>query len=96
MSDISGTELNELQALRVAVRDHQDVDGDRQIDIAPEELAALKTVNNLVSLTVYYPDGKTVDLYAVASEVNKWIPLDNLKQADNLRGRRKNAAPGLD
>lgn len=35
ISDISGVELNELEALRVAIRDHGDVDGDRQIDIAP-------------------------------------------------------------
>ncbi|WP_153008362.1 hypothetical protein [Rhodococcus pyridinivorans] len=96
VSDISGTELNELSALRVAVKGHSDVDGDRQIDIAPDELPSLKTVNNLVSLTVYYPDGRTEDLFATSAEVSKWIPLDNLKAADNLRGRRKNAAPGFD
>ncbi|UNQ40915.1 hypothetical protein MPC38_06605 [Prescottella equi] len=93
ISDISGVELNELEALRVAIRDHGDVDGDRQIDIAPGELQALKTVSNLVSLTVNYPDGKSVDLYATATEVNKWIPLENLKAADSLRGRRRNFVP---
>ncbi|MDV6295229.1 hypothetical protein R3Q02_19570 [Rhodococcus aetherivorans] len=96
VSDISGVELNELEALRVAVKGHPDVDGDRQIDAAPGELDNLKTVANLVELTVYYPDGRTVELNATASEVNKVIPLDNLKAADNLRGRRRNSAPGSD
>ncbi|WMM74420.1 hypothetical protein RCF27_09125 [Rhodococcus pyridinivorans] len=96
VSDISGTELSELEALRVAIRDHVDVDSDKQIDIAPSELEALKTVNNLVGVTVYYPDGKTVELYATQAEINKWIPIENLKAADNLRGRRKNSAPGFD
>ncbi len=91
MSDISGQELSELEALRVAVRDHGEIDGDRQIDIAPAELDNLKVVNNLVSLTVYYPDGRTAELYATMAEVNKWIAIENLKAADNLRGRRKNA-----
>lgn len=96
VSDISGAELNELEALRVAVKGHPDVDGDRQIDIAPTELGSLKTVANLVEITVYHPDGKAVELFATASEVSKWISLDNLKAADNLRGRRKNSAPGFD
>lgn len=96
VSDISGAELNELQALRVAVKGHPDVDGDRQIDIAPDELANLKTVANLVEVTVYHPDGKVAELFATAAEISKWIPLDNLKKADSLRGRRRNSAPGQD
>lgn len=96
ISDISGVELNELEALRVIVRNHPDIDEDKQIDAGVGELDALKTVSNLVNLTVVYPDGKNVELAATAAEVNKVIPLQNLKGADGLRGRRKNFRPSGD
>lgn len=96
ISDITGVELNELEALRVLVRNHPDIDEDKQIDAGTGELDALKTVNNLVNLTVVYPDGKNVELSATAAEVNKVIPIENLKSADGLRGRRKNFRPGQD
>ncbi|MGW5074010.1 hypothetical protein [Rhodococcus sp. NPDC004095] len=95
-SDVTGDELNELEALRVIVRNHPDLDEDKQLDAGPKELDALKTVSNLVNITVEYPDGKRVELAATAAEVNKVIPLDNLKQADGLRGRRRNFRPGQD
>ncbi|NKZ73246.1 hypothetical protein GTA09_29350 [Rhodococcus hoagii] len=38
ISDISGVELNELEALRVIGRNHPDIDEDKQIDAGVGEL----------------------------------------------------------
>lgn len=96
ISDVTGNELKELDSLRVIVRNHPELSEDKQLDAGVGELDALKTVANLVNVTVEYPDGKVQELAATTAELHKLIPLDTLKGADALRGRRKNFRPSSD
>lgn len=93
ISDISGIELEEKNAINVVVRDHPSSEP-RQFDASEEELKALKPLNNLVTLEYRFADGTTQDVFVSASDFNKLIPADKLAGFDAVRGRRKGFRPG--
>ena len=93
VSDISGTDLKEDEAVRVVVRGHPKLGEDKQFDAAASEIEALKTIANLVNVEIHYADGTTKEVAATATELEKVIPLNVLEKTDGLRGRRKNFRP---
>jgi hypothetical protein len=94
VSDISGIELNESEAVNVVIRDHPKSEP-RQFDASQEELKALKTVGNLVSLEYRFADGTSQDVFVTATEFAKLVPDDKLSGFDAVRGRRKGFRPGV-
>lgn len=93
VSDITGEEVKDTDALRVIVRGHPKIGEDKQLDAATGELDNLKTVANLINIEVQYPDGTSKELFATLTELEKVIPFPVLEEADGLRGRRKNFKP---
>ncbi len=94
VSDISGVDLKDSEAVRVVIRDHPKLSEDKQFDAAVGEIETLKTVANLVNIEIQYPDGTSKEVAATATELEKVIPLNVLEASDGLRGRRRNFKPG--
>lgn len=92
VSDISGIELSESEAVNVVVRDHPKSEP-KQFDCSQEELKALKTLGNIVTLEYRFADGNTQDVFVSAAEFAKVVPDDKLVGFDQLRGRRKGYRP---
>ena len=94
VSDISGVDLKEDEAIRVVVRNHPKLDEPKQIDAAGDEIKSLKGLTNLVTVNVVHPSGIVDELAVTVTELEKVIPLHVLQEADGIRGRRKGYRPG--
>ncbi|MCJ0895964.1 hypothetical protein MTX38_02770 [Rhodococcus sp. ARC_M13] len=80
--------------VNVVVR-HPEHEEARQFDASQEELKALKTVGNLVSLELRFANGTSQDVFATV-EFAKLVPAEKLTTFDQLRGRRKGYRPNVD
>lgn len=92
VSDISGNEVENGDAIEVTVRNHPTFD-DKRIDAIKGELDALKTVDNLVTLEVKDGTGKVTEVFCTAGELAKIIPDKILEAAAGTRGRRPGWSP---
>ncbi|WP_139182838.1 hypothetical protein [Rhodococcus erythropolis] len=67
--------------VNVVVR-HPEHEEARQFDASQEELKALKTVGNLVSLELRFANGTSQDVFAAAVEFAKLVPAEKLTTFD--------------
>ncbi|SIC58980.1 hypothetical protein [Mycobacteroides abscessus] len=88
VSDISGRELTDDEAVTVVVKNAGKV-----FDAAADELTALKAVNNVVELEYRYPNGQVATVLVPKAEFNKLVPEDKLAGFDSNRGRRSGYSP---
>lgn len=95
VSDLTGIELDDDQVVNVVVR-HPEHEEARQFDASQEELKALKTVGNLVSLELRFANRTSQDVFATAVEFAKLVPAEKLTTFNQLRGRRKGYRPNAD
>lgn len=88
-SDVSGDDLADEDVVTVTYRD-----AEKRFDASKEELAALKRVNNAVSLEYRYPDGTTENVLVNRADFDKLVTPEILEKADSIRGRRSGFRPG--
>jgi hypothetical protein len=88
LSDISGVELADNEAVTVVDKTHGKV-----FDAAPDELKALKGVVNVVELEYRYPSGQVATLLVQKADYEKLVPTDKLAGFDSNRGRRSGYSP---
>lgn len=88
VSDISGVELSDAEAVSVVVKDAGKV-----FDASESELKALKPVTNVVELEYRYPSGQVATVLVSRTDFDKLIPKDKLAGFDSNRGRRSGYSP---
>lgn len=88
VSDITGTEANESEFVKLIVRSHPASEEPKQLDILPGETDGLKAADNLVVVEL---DGEQI--VVTHAEFRKLIPDDTVKDAPGTRGRRKGFSP---
>jgi hypothetical protein len=64
-SDLSGQEGEAREFGRLVVKGHPAVDGPRVLDVLPDEVANLKTVDDLIELEYTAPGGGSATTYVV-------------------------------
>lgn len=92
VSDVSGKDIDDEQAISVVVRQHPDLTEGKVFDASEEEMSGLKSVGNLVELELRLPHGSRT-LLVTKAEFDKLMPLDKLKELPGLRGRRPGYSP---
>lgn len=92
-SDLSGDILDDSAVVTVVVRSHPDLQEGKIFDASAEELAPLKTVDNLVALELRLPDGTTKEQVCTKTEFSKLISTEQLNEFDSVRGRRTGYRP---
>lgn len=90
ISDISGRDLTDDELVTVVVKS-----AGRKFDAGRDELAALKTVNNVEELEYQYPNGERQTVLVTKAELNKLVPQEKLESFDSNRGRRTGMSPKL-
>ncbi|GAA1099651.1 hypothetical protein GCM10009648_43850 [Tsukamurella spumae] len=94
VSDVSGEELDEGTYVNIVVKNHDDLDEPKQIDVSEVEAKSIKTVSGLVELEFRAANGDSRTVFATKTELAKVVSVDILKRADGTRGRRKGYRPG--
>lgn len=92
VSDITGTEADESEFIKVVVRSHPAVSDPKSLDVINGELDKLKGANNLVVLEIGSNGDKT-ELVVTHADFKKLVPDDIVKNAQGTRGRRKGFSP---
>jgi hypothetical protein len=90
-SDLSGKKGEEGEFGRLVVKGHPAVDGARVLDVLPEEVSDLKTVDDLIELEYTAPDAPTPKTLVVRrSDFDKLAPDMSavLAKAPQRPGRR--------
>jgi hypothetical protein len=93
-SDLSGTTGEEKDFGRLVVKGHPSVDGARVLDVLPDEVAGLKTVDDLIELEYTQPGGGGAKTYLVRlSDFDELAPdmAQVLAQAPQRAGRRSSS-----
>lgn len=93
VSDVSGKELDG-NYVNVVIKGHSQLDEHKQVDVSEAEAKSIKTVDGLVEVEFRPSNGEARTVYCTEEELAKVVPLEVLKYADGLRGRRKNFRPG--
>lgn len=92
VSDVSGKDLPEDEAISVVIRQHPDLTEGKVFDTSEEELSSLKGVGNLVELELRLAHGSRT-LLVTKAEFDKLMPADKLKELPGVRGRRPGYSP---
>lgn len=87
-SDLTGEILQEDQVVSVVVRAAGKI-----FDASAQELAGLKTVNNVVELELRHPDGRTEEILVSKASFDQVVSAEVLDKADSIRGRRTGFRP---
>lgn len=93
VSDVSGNDINDEQAVSVVVRSHPDLEDGKVFDASLEEVEGLKSVGNLVELELRLPNTSTRTVMVTKAEFDKLMPVDKLKTMPGLKGRRPGFSP---
>lgn len=88
VSDISGVELSDKEAVEVTVKS-----ASKKFDCSTEELKAFKPIANVVELEVKNANGEVSTVLVTKTEFSKLIPEDKLASFDSSRGRRSGFSP---
>ena len=88
VSDLTGIELGEQEAVEVTVKH-----AGKKFDCSKEELKALKPVQNVIELEVRESGGQVSTMLVSKTEFSKVIPDDKLEGFDSSRGRRSGYSP---
>lgn len=88
ISDLTGIELDDKEAVEVTVKG-----ANKKFDASPEELKALKPLNNVIELELRYPSGQVGTMLVSAAEFKKVVPDEKLDSFDSARGRRSGYSP---
>lgn len=91
-SDISGKEGAEDEFVTLVVREHVALDEARAFDVLPDELTALKGVDDLVVLEVG-ENGEKKQMVVKLSDFRKLLSDDKVKAGRKTRGRRPGFSP---
>lgn len=92
VSDISGTEANESDFVKLVVRQHPSVDEPKSLDVLPAEIENLKEAGNLVVLEVG-SNGDRRQVVMTHAEFKKLVKDDVVQSAAGTRGRRPGFRP---
>ena|ERR1700757_4762227 len=87
-SDLSGAELKDNEVVTVNV-----IDAGKLFDCHPDELAQLKTLNNVYKLQLRYASGQVADVLVTKAEFEKLVPPEKLESFPSNRGRRPGFSP---
>jgi len=86
VSDISGTEANEDQFVKLTVRQHPAANEAKVLDVLPSEIADLRDAGDLVVLEV--TNGEKRQIVVKLADFRKLISDDIVANAPSNRGRR--------
>lgn len=90
-SDLTGTQGEDNEFGRLVVRKHPAIDGAKVLDVLPQEVSELKTVEELVELEYTEPGAPASRTLVVTRTVFDALASDMaevLKKAPGVRGRR--------
>jgi hypothetical protein len=93
LSDVSGEEIKGSDRVQVTVRNHPKLEEDKRFDAHLDEMKDIKTVPNLVTLEMSYPDEPPKKIYVTVAELEKLIPTDKMEAFDGTKGRRTGFSP---
>jgi hypothetical protein len=91
-SDLSGATGEEKEFGRLVVKGHPAVDGARILDVLPDEVAGIKTVDDVIELEYTPPGGGSSTTYLVRrSDFDELAPdmAQVLAKAPQRAGRRR-------
>lgn len=86
VSDISGTEANEDQFVKLTIRQHPAATEAKVLDVLPSEIADLKDAGDLVVLDV--TNGEKRQIVVKLADFRKLISDEIVANAPGNRGRR--------
>lgn len=92
VSDITGTEADEGDFVKVVVRSHPLISEPKQLDALPGELDKLKPLADFVVLEIG-DNGSKFELTVSHAEFKKLVGDDVVKAAPGTRGRRPGFSP---
>lgn len=93
VSDVTGTEADEQDFVKVVVREHPVTNESKQLDVIDGELSGLKPLADLVVLEIG-DNGSKRELVVSHSDFKKLISDEVVKNAPGTRGRRLGTSPG--
>lgn len=88
ISDLTGIELDDTQAVEVTVKG-----ANKKFDASAEELKALKPLVNVIELELKYASGQVGTMLVSQAEFKKVVSDDKLAGFDSARGRRSGYSP---
>lgn len=91
VSDISGTDADESEFVKLTVRQHPACDEPKSLDVLPKEIEGLKDAGNLVILEV--TNGEKRQIVVSLADFRKLVSDDVVKKAPGTRGRRPGYSP---
>lgn len=91
ISDLTGAEAEESEFISLIVRQHPAIDAPKQLDVLPDEVAKLKSVDNLVVVEI--KNGETKEVVMTLAEFRKLCPDEVVQGAAGTRGRRPGFSP---
>jgi hypothetical protein len=92
ISDLTGTEADKSEFVKLVVRQHPAVDEPKSLDVLPVEIAALKDAGDLVVIEV--ADGQKRQIAVALADFRKICPDEIVRKAPGTRGRRPGFRPG--
>lgn len=92
VSDLSGNEIAEGQAVELVVKQHPAIDSPKSLDVNADEVKGLKDASNVV-IVVVKNNGDTREVAMTHAEFKKLVSDDVVKNARGTRGRRPGWSP---
>lgn len=88
VSDISGAEIPDGEAVELIVRSHPKLEAARRLDVSASEVAGLKDASNVVVVELKH-NGETSTKTVTLADFERVVPNKALSNGAPTRGRRR-------